>query len=130
MENELQRPTRASTGIDRTELVPPHTGFHIFPHCTIFSTLLRQAHRNLTAIRDVRLGVEKTHGELLEDVLNLRHFIESSLDPLILRRIETGDEIFIGILAAGGYEFNVAILAVLAMGAAAVPMGKFVHRHR
>jgi hypothetical protein len=44
----------------------------------------------------------------------------------VLRRIEEGEEVFIRVLAAGRYEFTVRILAVLALGAAAVPMGEFV----
>ena len=49
----------------------------------------------------------------------------TTLDSQILNRIEAGDEVFIGVLAAGGYEFAVGLLAVLALGAAAVPMGEF-----
>jgi malonyl-CoA/methylmalonyl-CoA synthetase len=112
--------------MDRTPLVPPHTGFNIFPNSPIFSVLLRHAHRNRVAIKDVRLGVSKTYAELLSDVLNLRHVIRSSLDPQIAERIQDGQEVFIGVLAAGGYEFAVGMLAVLALGAAAVPMGELV----
>lgn len=119
---------RLTAGVDRTALVLPHSGFLVFPNSPIFSILLRHAHRNRIAIRDVRLGVEKTYAELLADVLNLRHVMEISLDAQILRRIDEGEEIFIGVLAAGGYEFAVGILAVLALGAAAVPMGEFA-RH-
>jgi malonyl-CoA/methylmalonyl-CoA synthetase len=111
--------------MDRTALVPPHVGFNIFPNTPIFSVLLRHAQRKRVAIRDVRQGVEKTYAELLADVLNLRHVIKTLLDPQILKWIEDGQEIFIGVLAAGGYEFGVGMLAVLALGAAAVPMGEF-----
>jgi malonyl-CoA/methylmalonyl-CoA synthetase len=111
--------------MDRTALVPPHVGFNIFPNTPIFSVLLRHAHRNRVAIRDLRLGFKKTYAELLVDVLNLRHVIKTLLDPQTLKCIEDGQEIFIGVLAAGGYEFAVGMLAVLALGAAAVPMGEF-----
>lgn len=111
--------------MDRTALVPPHAGFNIFPNTPLFSALLRHAHRNRVAIKDVRLDISKTYAKLLSDVLNLRYIMTTTLDSQILNRIEAGDEVFIGVLAAGGYEFAVGLLAVLALGAAAVPMGEF-----
>jgi malonyl-CoA/methylmalonyl-CoA synthetase len=111
--------------MDRTALVPSHAGFNIFPNIPLFSVLLRHAQRNRVAIKDVRLGISKTYAELLSDVLNLRHIMTTALDPQISKRIGGGEEVFIGVLAAGGYEFAVGLLAVLAMGAAAVPMGEF-----
>lgn len=121
MEKDVQN-SRTSLYIDRTRLVPPHEGYHIFPNIALFSTLLRHAHRNHLAIRDVRLGIQRTYGELLSEALGLRHKLQKSLDPEVLRAIKNGDEVFIGVLAAGGYEFAVAALAVLALGAAMVPM--------
>jgi malonyl-CoA/methylmalonyl-CoA synthetase len=41
-----------------------------------------------------------------------------------LVRLRKGDEVYIGVLAAGGYEFTVAMVAILAIGAAVVPMSK------
>ncbi|KAK3720803.1 hypothetical protein LTR37_003466 [Vermiconidia calcicola] len=40
----------------------------------------------------------------------------------VLQSLRAGDEVFIGVLAAGGYEFTVAMVAALAIGAAVVPM--------
>jgi malonyl-CoA/methylmalonyl-CoA synthetase len=39
-----------------------------------------------------------------------------------LAALERKDEVYIAIVAAGGYEYSVAMLAVLALGAAAVPI--------
>jgi malonyl-CoA/methylmalonyl-CoA synthetase len=114
--------TATSPNTDRTYLVPPHIGSNVFPNNAIFSKLLRHARRNRVAIRDVRLGVERTYGHLLADVLALRTRLEAALDPRTLRSLERGDEVYIGVLAAGGYEFTVAVLTVLAVGAAVVPM--------
>lgn len=107
---------------DRTELVPSHEGLNVFPNCSFFSKLLRHARRNRVAVRDANLGVVKTYGDILSDALTLRPIIAKALGPEILYSIEKGDEVFVGILAAGGYEFTIAVLAVLALGAAIVPM--------
>ncbi|KAH8806163.1 hypothetical protein F5884DRAFT_886761 [Xylogone sp. PMI_703] len=108
--------------IDRTLFVPSHTGSHVLPNGPLFAKLLRHARRNRLAIRDNLLRIEKTYGELLSDVLTYRGFLESALGEPVLHRIENGEEVYIGVLAAGGYEFTVAVLAVLALGAAVVPM--------
>jgi malonyl-CoA/methylmalonyl-CoA synthetase len=107
---------------DRVHLLPAHYGPNVFPNTPLFSKLLRHAHRGRLAIRDLRTGVNKTYAELLSDVLGLRGILEVSLDKDTLRQIEREQEVFLGVLAAGGYEYTVAILAVLALGAAAVPM--------
>jgi malonyl-CoA/methylmalonyl-CoA synthetase len=93
------------------------------PTTPIFGRLLRHAYRNRLAIRDDSLGIKKTYGELLSDVLSLRYILRESLDHTTLRHLhEKG--IYIGILGPGGYEYTVAMLAVIAIGAAAVPMGE------
>jgi malonyl-CoA/methylmalonyl-CoA synthetase len=74
------------------------------------------------AVRDVNLGIEKTYGDILSDALTLKPIIAKALGPEILSSIGKGDEVFVGILAAGGYEFTIAVVAVLALGAAIVPM--------
>lgn len=107
---------------DRTQIVPPHIGRHVLPNSPLFAKLLRHARRNRLAIRDNILKIEKSYGALLVDVLAYRTFLEASLDRTVLERIDQNEEIYIGVLAAGGYEFTVAVLAVLALGAAVVPM--------
>jgi malonyl-CoA/methylmalonyl-CoA synthetase len=46
----------------------------------------------------------------------------NTLHPATLEALEHRDEVYIAIVAAGGYEYTVAMLAVLALGAAAVPI--------
>ncbi|KAJ9605859.1 hypothetical protein H2200_009708 [Cladophialophora chaetospira] len=114
-------PTEADN-LDRTSLVPSHIGPNVFPNNAFFSKLLRHARRDRLAVRDVDLGLEKTYTELLSDALTFRAVIERQLGSETLSALEKGDEVYIGILAAGGYEFAVAVVAVLAIGAAIVPI--------
>lgn len=106
---------------DRTDFVPSHHGDNVLPCDPLFTRLLSLAHRpNLRpAIRDVNTGVEKTLAELLSDVLALRRVLRASLTAATLGDLDDGKEVFINILAPGGYEFSVGILAALALGAAA-----------
>jgi malonyl-CoA/methylmalonyl-CoA synthetase len=60
--------------------------------------------------------------ELLSDVLALRETILNTLDPVTIEALERREEVYLAIVAAGGYEYTVAMLAVLALGAAAVPI--------
>ncbi|OAP64200.1 hypothetical protein AYL99_00172 [Fonsecaea erecta] len=108
--------------LDRTLLLPPHVGPNVFPNSPFFSKLLRHARRGRLAIRDVDLGLEKTYTEILSDALSFRAVIERALSSERLSALQRGDEVYIGVLAAGGYEFTVAVLAVLAIGAAVVPI--------
>jgi malonyl-CoA/methylmalonyl-CoA synthetase len=111
--------------VDRMHHFPRHRGPNIYPNSQLFSRLLRHARRGRIAIRDLNLGIEKTYGQLLADALGLRSVLEESLGPDVIRRIENGEEIYIGLLAAGGYEFAVGLLAVLALGAAVVLMSTY-----
>ncbi|KAH0827233.1 hypothetical protein AYO21_09081 [Fonsecaea monophora] len=108
--------------LDRTLLLPPHTGPNVFPNSPFFSKLLRHARRDRLALRDVDLGLEKTYTEILSDVLSFRSVVERSLSEKTISAIERGDEVYIGVMAAGGYEFTVAVLTILALGAAVVPI--------
>lgn len=74
------------------------------------------------AIDDVRSKHQKTHLELLSDILALRETVLNTLDVTILEALDKRDEVYIAIVAAGGYEYTVAMLTVLALGAAAVPI--------
>jgi acyl-CoA synthetase (AMP-forming)/AMP-acid ligase II len=65
----------------------------------------------------------KTHIQLLTDVLALRRAIELMLNPSILVSLRNGDDVYRH-LAPGGYEYTVAFLAILALGAAAVPLSE------
>lgn len=90
----------------------------------LFGRLLRLAHQDphRAVIRDLNLQCEKTLLEILSDVLALRKTLQDTINPSTVKAIERGEEVYVAILSAGGYEFTVAILAVLALGAAAVPM--------
>jgi malonyl-CoA/methylmalonyl-CoA synthetase len=109
---------------DRTDSVPSHSGQNVLPCSPLFSCLLRHAlrHRQRLVVRDAQEGIEKTHAELLGDVLKLRSKIKSSLSRETVERIEGPDEVYISLLAPGGYCYAVAFLAILALGAAVVPL--------
>lgn len=109
---------------DRTLHVPRHTGRNIFPCSPAFNRLVRFAHCSppRLCIRDDNTGIEATHVQLLTDVLAFRQRIWENLSQDVQRALEQRQEIYIAIIAAGGYEFAVSILAALALGAAVVPM--------
>ncbi|KAF1993756.1 fatty-acyl-CoA synthase [Amniculicola lignicola CBS 123094] len=109
---------------DRTCMVPKHAGYNVLPNTPLFSRLLRFASRRppRVAIEDARTSQQRTHLELLSDVLVLRETIMNSLNSEIIEALHQRDEVYIAIVAAGGYEYTVAMLAVLALGAAAVPI--------
>lgn len=110
---------------DRWGFVPSHQGDTVLPPSPLFSRLLRFAHEKppQTVIRDAVTGIEATHLQLLSDVLALRKRLQNHLG---LREVQRGEEVYIAVLAAGGYEYAVAMLAVLALGAAVVPLSMFV----
>lgn len=110
---------------DRTNLFPSHEGPNVLPNSPFFARLLRHAHRQRIAVRDRNeQDSRKTYGDVLSDALALRSVAEQTLSDDTLAKLKRGEEVYLGILAAGGYEFTVAMIAVLAMGAAAVPMSK------
>lgn len=110
--------------VDRTSLVPSHTGYNILPADPLFIRLISFAYRKpqRIAIRDDVANIERTHIGLLNDVLSLRKTLQAALSPQTIADIENGKDVFIAVLASGGYEFSVAILAVLALGAAVSPL--------
>lgn len=110
---------------DRTHHVPLHKGQYVLPNTPILTQMLHHALKpGRLAIRDLNSGVEKTYAQLLTDVLYLRNYIETKLPPLTKKALDDGEEVYIGVLAAGGYEYVVAFFAVLALRAAIVPMSK------
>ncbi|KAK4923002.1 hypothetical protein LTR66_016559, partial [Elasticomyces elasticus] len=109
---------------DRRNHVPKHESLdHVLPANPLFIRLLTLAHRptQRPAIRDLNAGVEKTTAELLSDAINFREVLRSELRPETLQALRNGEEVFISLLAPGGYEFTVGILAILGLGAAASP---------
>lgn len=109
---------------DRTLTAPPHTGCNIFPCHSLFARLIRFAHQSppRLCVRDLNTGTEATHLQLLSDVLFLRARLAETLSPEVHTALRQQDEVYIAVLAPGGYEFTVAVLAVLAIGAAVVPL--------
>jgi malonyl-CoA/methylmalonyl-CoA synthetase len=108
---------------DRTDFVPSHVGDNILPADPLFARLLTLAHRPnpKPAIRDVNVGIEKTAAQLLSDVLILRQKLRNSLPLHVVDNLNAGREVYISLLAPGGYEFAVGVLAIIALGAAASP---------
>ncbi|KAL2833166.1 hypothetical protein BJY01DRAFT_259937 [Aspergillus pseudoustus] len=109
---------------DRTAMVPSHTGENVLPNLPFFEKLLRYAHRSppQTAIRDVNAGVEKTYLQLLSDAIALREALKRALSPPTLQDIDNDKEVYIALIAPGGYEYAVAFTAIIALGAAVVPI--------
>ncbi|OJD23564.1 hypothetical protein ACJ73_05082 [Blastomyces percursus] len=109
---------------DRTDFFPPHTGDNVLPLSPFFSKLLRYAHRKSQriAIRDVNLAIEKTYIEFLTDVLVVRNALRSNLSLESMRELQVGGDVYIALLAPGGYEYAVGFVAICALGAAVVPM--------
>lgn len=109
---------------DRTLTVPAHQGRNTFPCHPLFNRLVRFAHNRppRLCIRDDNTGVEATHVQLLSDVLAYREHVLEHLSSKAKQALDRREEVYIAILAPGGYEFTVAILAALALGAAVVPI--------
>ena len=110
---------------DRTCFQPPHQGPNILPNTAFLAQLLRHAHRGLLAIRDDNAGIERSYAQLIADALSLRTRISARLSQKTLHDIEIDQEVYVGVLAPGGYEYAVAVIAVYALGAAIVPMSQF-----
>ncbi|CAG8149475.1 unnamed protein product [Penicillium nalgiovense] len=109
---------------DRTVFIPPHVGENVLPNLPFFHRLLRYAQRSPSPIvvRDLVAGVEKTYHHLVSDVLAFRMVLERSLSHEARRDLSADKEVYIGLLAPGGYEYTVGFIAILAIGAAVVPM--------
>lgn len=114
---------------DRTDIVPRHVGDRVLPNWPIFHSFLRYAQRKPSpvAIRDVNAGIERTYHHLLSDILTLRKVLERQLSPSIRQDLIEDKEVFVGLLIPGGYEFVVGFFAILALGAAVVPLGNCAH---
>jgi malonyl-CoA/methylmalonyl-CoA synthetase len=109
---------------DRTLHVPPHTGRNVLQCHSLFQRLLRFAHQEppRLAIRESNTGREATHIQLISDVLAMKERLWNTLSQDVQLALQCKEEVYIAVLAPGGHEYAVAILAILAIGAAAVPM--------
>jgi malonyl-CoA/methylmalonyl-CoA synthetase len=117
---------------DRTLFIPPHVGDNVLPNLPFFHRLLRYAQRKPSPIvvRDLVADAEKTYHHLVSDVLAFRKVLERSISHEARRDLNADKEVYIGLLAPGGYEYTVGFIAILAIGAAVVPMGEFQHSGR
>ena len=114
---------------DRTQIVPPHMGDKVLPNLPFFHNLVRYAQRKPSPIvvRDVDASIERTYHHLLSDVLTFRMALEKELSPKVQQDLIQDKEVYIGLLAPGSYEFTVGLVAILATGAAVVPLGKLLN---
>ncbi|KAL4812732.1 hypothetical protein BDW67DRAFT_188415 [Aspergillus spinulosporus] len=115
---------KLATPGDRALTVPLHNGDTVLPNLPFFEKLLRYAHRRppTISIRDVNAGVEKSYIQLLTDALALRRALRGRLRPETLKDLDSDHEVFVAVIAPGGYEYAVAFTAILALGAAVVPI--------
>ncbi|KAK5943762.1 hypothetical protein PMZ80_004771 [Knufia obscura] len=108
---------------DRCSFAPKHTGLNVFPNFYFFSRLVRLAHKpRLLAINDVTFGYKATYQQFLTDVLHFRNILRQTLDPTIVAKLDRDEEVFINLLGPSGYEFAVAFLSLMALGAVIVPI--------
>jgi malonyl-CoA/methylmalonyl-CoA synthetase len=107
-------------------------GDNVLPNLPFFHRLLRYAQRKPSPIvvRDLVADVEKTYHHLVSDVLAFRKVLERSISHEARRDLNADKEVYIGLLAPGGYEYTVGFIAILAIGAAVVPMGEFQYSGR
>lgn len=112
---------------DRTLYVPSHEGENVFPNSPWFHKILRYAQRKPSriAVRDVNANIEKTYHDLVSDALAFRNVLRRRMSTQTLQDLAKDKEVYIGLLSAGGYEYTVGFIAIVALGAAVVPMGKF-----
>lgn len=113
---------------DRTLFVPPHVGDNVLPNIHLFHKLLRYSRRSPApvAVRDLNAGIERTYQHMLSDVLAVRNALRKNLSTRARQSLDEDKEVYIGLMAPGGYEYTVGFIAILATGAAVVPMGKYL----
>jgi len=107
---------------DRCDYLPDHAGSTPFPNFYLFSKLVRLAHKPILAVRDLTFSYEANYAQLLTDTLHLRNTLRQLLTPKTIAQIDRGEEVYILLLGPGGYEFTVGFLALVALGAAVVPI--------
>ena len=106
-------------------LTPAHFSRGL-PDIQFFRRLLFLAHEgDEISLDDIENNIQASPSRLLRDTLRyrdtLRGLLGSALDH---RGIVHEENRFVIILAPGNYEFMVALCAVLAIGAAVIPLGK------
>lgn len=108
-----------------TRVIPKHSGPYILPNFTLFNRLLRLACKETKyVIKDVPHNINATHLQLITDVLSIRNHLLSNLSGEVLESLSRNKEVYINLLAPGGYEYVTAFLAIVAIGAVVVPICK------
>ncbi|RVX71646.1 hypothetical protein B0A52_03830 [Exophiala mesophila] len=95
---------------------------NILPNDHLFLQLLTLAHgkgAGKPLIRDLNLAIEADANILLSDVVLFRQVIAAKLPLKAMQELHRGNDVYISLVASGGYEFAVGILAILALGACA-----------
>ena len=76
-------------------------------------------------VRDDHINFEASRERVLRDVLTLRNAIFDRLpDNARARLFQKGADVFICVILSGGYDFVVASIAILSIGAAVVPLSE------
>ncbi|KAK6365505.1 putative NRPS-like protein biosynthetic cluster [Exophiala oligosperma] len=115
--------TTPSDPDDRIHFVKRHQGPNVLPNFYFFSRLVRLAYKpQLIAVVDLTFGYTASYAQLLTDVLNFRNVLRSRLSPSVVAKLDRDEEVYINLLGSAGYEFTVAFLALMALGAATVPI--------
>lgn len=108
---------------DRTYHVPKHVGPNVFPCFFLFNRLVRLAYKeHLIAIKDLTYGITANYAQLLTDVLHFRNVLREALHPSAIEGIDRGEEVYVTLVGPAGYEFVVGFFALMALGAAIVPI--------
>ncbi|KAJ5902009.1 hypothetical protein N7495_002537 [Penicillium taxi] len=95
------------------------------PDIPFFRRLLFLAHEgDHTVINDIESDIQASPSRLLHDTLLYRDKLRELIGPAALDKqgIVRKNHFFISILAPGTYEFMVALCAIIAVGAAAIPL--------
>jgi malonyl-CoA/methylmalonyl-CoA synthetase len=97
-----------------------HLQHRTLPNDILFSRLLKLAteKENQVIVDDHSHGTQFGYRHILHGTSKLLQKLQS-LDE---RPLNHGGNVYIGVLAPNGYEFIVAVLAVLAFGGVVVPM--------
>lgn len=99
------------------------------PNEPFFADIFRHVQDNPSAIivRDVRQELEISRERLLQDVLIFHDKILARLgDNTRSRLLQHNEDVFICILLPPSYGFLVAFLAIIGIGAAAVPLCQYL----
>lgn len=101
-----------------------------FPNDPIFNRLLSVAWEfRGTVVYDTTVGIEVDYARFFNDVSRQRATLRRELPQSVSNEhgLVDGGSPFINVLPAGGYEFIVGLYTILSIGAACVPLGKYIN---